>query len=115
MKITAIILTTLILLLTLEPGFNVFTENSCNQTQSCKDSCSSTSKKEIPSNSKEDNNCNEKSCNPFQVCSSCFLICEHQTFNYQPILQTFLVRMFGINFIFIKQQAADIWQPPKIV
>jgi len=85
------------------------TEQTC-----CVGNCTQTSDNDNSQNQNQDNDCDGKSCNPFQVCSSCVLACLILPFDYIPKPTAFSEKGFTYQSIFTSQFAPDFWQPPKL-
>lgn len=107
------ILITYILFLTIKPGIEAISLQVRTEQGCCSRHC-------IPiqsnnHNQKKDND--EKSCNPFQVCSSsCFLhVASIPFFEIvsKPDIST--QQYFFYQTVFSSQFASDFWQPPKFV
>jgi hypothetical protein len=117
MKFLSIILVTLITFLALKPGMDelLCQENSCKDC--CGSSCAASLDNKTPEeeSNKNEDDCNGKSCNPFQVCGSCILICLHASAEL-IIKPTHLTKLTAsYQLVFVSQFAPDFWQPPKIV
>lgn len=115
MKILTVILATFILCLAVKPGFDLLLlQADTEQTYNC-GKCSSISNNDNSQDQNKDNSCNGKSCNPFQVCSSCVLVCFNITLISIPYPTVFSDKEFTYKSTIISKFAPDFWQPPKIV
>ena len=115
MKFLTFILATFILFLAVMPGIiSLSLPTDINQT-CCGGQCNPTSDNDNAQDQNEDNDCDEKSCNPFQVCSSFVLICYNIPSISIPKTIVFSVKGFTYQSVFISQFATDFWQPPKFV
>jgi len=115
MKFLTFILATFILLLAIKPGVELLlvqvnTEQSC-----CSTPCTSPTDNAESQDKNQDSDCDGKACNPFQVCSSCVLLCLNLPFDFIPKPSVFLEKGFTYQSVFTSQFASDFWQPPKIV
>jgi len=115
MKFLTFILASFILFLAVMPGIKSLSlPTDINQT-CCGGQCNPISDNDNAQDQKEDNDCDEKSCNPFQVCSSFVLICYNIPSISIPKPTFFSVKGFIKQSFFISQFAPDFWQPPKFV
>lgn len=101
--------------LAMKPGFDFIALKYKAQQNCCGSSCFQITKKTPSPHSKKQNDCNEKTCNPFQVCGSCALVCDNLYIFGIPKMfrQTEELNMFNADFI--SQFESDIWQPPKTI
>jgi hypothetical protein len=115
LKSLTFILGVFILFLAVEPGIDLLllqvdTEQTCCGRQYTPIECSDNAQDQ-----NEGKDCNRKSCNPFQVCSSCVLVC----FNIAliSITKPTVISNQGFTYqtTFPSQFVPDFWQPPKIV
>jgi hypothetical protein len=115
MKFLTFILASFILFLAVMPGINSLSlPADINQT-CCGGQCNPVSDNDNTQDQNEDNDCDEKSCNPFQVCSSFVLICYNIPSISIPKPTFFSVKGFTYQSFFTSQFAPDFWQPPKFV
>lgn len=115
MKFWTFLFATFILFLAIKPGIDLIsfqedTEQTCCDGQCLPTSDNSQSEKQAPGNS-----CEGKFCNPFQVCSSCVLLCLNVPLDFVSVPKIFSEKGFTYQSIFTSQFASDFWQPPKIV
>lgn len=111
MKFSGFILAIFILFLAVKPGVETLLLQSGSQTTCCAEKCAP----DAADAGTQNNDFGGDTCNPFQVCSACVLVC--------PQLQLFAIaaptRLSAAGFsylsVFHSQFAADVWQPPKIV
>jgi len=114
MKFLTIILATTVLFLSLKPGIDVLSLQK-DTSQSCCSKCISVVDTNPSHNEKQKKSNDEKSCNPFQICSSCVLISltGSSVDNLQnPKIST--IQIFSYQSFFSTQFISDFWQPPKI-
>jgi hypothetical protein len=115
MKILTFILATFILLLAVKPGIDLLSLQADTEQTCCGGQCPQTSDNHKSQEQNQDNDCEEKSCNPFQVCSSCVLVCFNLPLISIPKPTVFSDEKFTYQSTFTSQFAPDFWQPPKIV
>lgn len=113
MKLLTFILATFILFLAVKPGIDFSLQADSEQT-CCGGQCTPISENDKSQDQNKDKDCDGKSCNPFQVCSSCVLVCLNTPFDYLP-KPTFSKKGFTYQSVFTSRFAPDFWQPPKIV
>jgi len=115
MKFLTFILATFILFLAVKPGIDLLSLQTDTEQTCCGGQCTPTSDSDNSQDQNQDNDCDGKSCNPFQVCSSCVLVCMNLPFDYIPKPTVFSNKGFTYQSAFISQFASDFWRPPKIV
>lgn len=115
MKVLTFILATIILFLVIKPGIDLLSLQADTEQTCCGRQCPPTSDNDKSKNQEKDNDCDGKTCNPFQVCSSCVLVCLNMLFDYILISTAFSDKGFTHQSIFTSQCASDFWQPPKTV
>jgi hypothetical protein len=115
MKFLTLILATFILFLAIMPGINLLSLPADTEQTCCAGQCTPISDNDNAQDQNDDNDCDGKSCNPFQVCSSFVLICFNIPLISIPKPVVFSVKGFTYQSVFISQFAPDFWQPPKIV
>jgi len=117
MKLLTFILATFILFLAVKPGVDSISLQTDTEQTCCGGQCAPISDNENSQDQdqNQDNDCNGKSCNPFQVCGSCVLVCLNLPFAYIPKPTVFSDKGFTYQSDFISQFASDFWHPPKIV
>jgi hypothetical protein len=115
MKFLTFILATFILCLAIKPGFDLFSLVANTEQTSCNKQCALNSDYDNSKDQNKNNNCDGKSCNPFQVCSSCVLICFNIPVISIPKPTVFSDKKFTYQSTFTSQFTPDFWQPPKIV
>ncbi|MCZ2249308.1 MAG: hypothetical protein LC111_11180 [Bacteroidia bacterium] len=108
-----IILATTILFLAIKPGIDTLSLQTDTEQSCCGGQC--TSDNDNSQDENQENDCNGKSCNPFQVCGSCVLACLTLPFEYLPKQTVSTKETFAYQSAFASQFASDFWQPPKIV
>lgn len=108
-------LATFILFLAVKPVMVLLLLQPDTEQTCCGKQCIPTSDNDHSQNQNENNDCDGKSCNPFQVCNSCVLVCFHIPLISIPIPAIFLEDGIYHQVIFTSQFAPDFWQPPKIV
>ncbi len=116
MKLSALILVITILFLAIKPGINVISLQNNPEQTCCEGQCSSLVSPEKSSEQEEqEDGCEGKSCNPFQVCCSHVLQCIANPNNEVLKPETFTKQFFSYKSTFYYQFAPDFWHPPKIV
>ena len=115
MKFLVFILATFILFLAVKPGVDLLSFQKDTEQPCCDGQCSPTSNNEKSQKQKQNNDCGGKSCNPFQVCGSCVLVCVNFAFYFISKTSIFSKKGFTYQSIFSTQYTSDFWQPPKIV
>ncbi|TDE30470.1 hypothetical protein E0I61_05595 [Flavobacterium ranwuense] len=116
MKLSTLILSTIILFLAIKPGIDLISLQNNNEQTCCDGQSKSIADNEKSSSQqKQKDDRSGKSCNPFQVCSSCVLQCfkNQLTEISKPEIST--NQNFTYQSVFTSQFAPDFWQPPKIV
>lgn len=111
MKILTYILAFTVIFLSVKPAIDAIPFSSETQ-QTC---CSSSKCNPISDNHNSENQNEQKDnrmCNPFQICGSCLLICVSTPFF--PALQTDFSteEFFGYQSFIPSQFISDFWQPP---
>jgi hypothetical protein len=115
MKFLIFILATFILFLAVKPGMDFLSLQTDTEQTCCDGQCSPTSDNDNSKKQNQDNDCDGKACNPFQVCSSCILVCLNIPLDCIPKPITFSDKGFTYQSVFTSQFSPDFWQPPKIV
>ena len=115
MKFLILIFATFIFFLAVKPGIDLISLLEDIEQSSCNDKCTSNCNYDKSKDQNQDDDCDGKTCNPFQVCSSCVLTCLNFPFYYIPKSTVFPVKGFTYHFVFTSQFVSDFWQPPKIV
>lgn len=115
MKFLTFILATFILFLAVKPGMDLLSLQADTAQTCCSGQCTPNSDNDNSQDQNQDNDCGGNVCNPFQVCSSCVLVCLNIPFDYIPKPTTFSYKGFSYQSVFTSQFAPDFWQPPKIV
>ena len=111
MKFSTIILVTIILFLAIKPGIDLISLQNNNDQTYCDGQCKPIADNEKSSSQqKQKDDRSGKSCNPFQVCSSCVLQC-----STNQLAEISTNQNFTYQSVFTSQFAPDFWQPPKIV
>lgn len=115
MKHLTSILATFIMFLAVKPGVDLFLSQANTEQTCCGGQCSLTSENDNSQDQNQNNSCDRKVCNPFQVCSSCVLICLNIPVISltKPIVRS--EKRFTYQSTFTSQFTPDFWQPPKIV
>lgn len=116
MKFLTLILASTILFLAVKPGIDLFSLQTDTEQGCCGGHCKPVADNEKSSDQqKQKNDCNGKSCNPFQSCSMCVLHCltKPSIELSKPEIST--KQNFTYQSAFTSQFAPDFWQPPKIV
>lgn len=112
MKFLAYILATYILFLAIKPGIEAISLQTGTEQGCCGGECSPV--KSSDHNQKKENS--EKSCNPFQVCSSCLLqVASVPFFKILPKPEISTKQYFSYKSVFSSQFSSDFWQPPKFI
>ena len=113
MKSLILILSFTILALAIKPGIDLFFIKA-NTEQGCCGTLTNTDNNNQNTPLQSDN-CNQSTCNPFQICNSCLTPFQTTCFNYKVGSIPFSTLMF-VNYIYsLNSIAIDIWQPPKLV
>lgn len=115
MKLLTFILATFIMFLAVKPGIDMLSLQTYTEQSCCGGQCTPFSDNDNSQKQNKDNDCNGKSCNPFQVCSSCVLVCINIPLISIPKSAFFSDKGFTYQSTFKSQFAPDFWQPPKIV
>jgi hypothetical protein len=115
MKFLTFILASFILFLAVKPGIDLLSLQANTEQTCCSGQCSPTADNDNSQDQNKDNECKGKSCNPFQVCSGCVLVCFNMPLIYISRPTVFLEKGFTYLSTFTSQFAPDFWQPPKIV
>lgn len=114
MKILTYILAFTVLFLSVKPGIDSISFSSDTQHSCCSnDKCSPIAEKKNSDNQNNDKESN--SCNPFQMCSNCVLVCIEIPFQYFKKIETPSKHIFEYHSDMTSQFIGDFWQPPKIV
>lgn len=110
-----LILATCILFLALKPGMDTLLwQEQCDQT-CCSTPCSGDDDTNDIQGAEQGNHCEGKSCNPFQVCSSCVLVCMHIPYHFAPKPAMLYAYRCTYTVLCCNLFVSDVWQPPKIV
>lgn len=117
MKFLTLLLAAFILLLAIKPGIDTFSLLNNSEQTCCGGQCTPDSEKEQDASQDpaNDNDCDGNQCNPFQVCSSCVLVCLAMPLDFIPKPTVFAPKGSANHAAFISQFASDFWQPPRIV
>lgn len=115
MKFLILILATFILFLAVKPGIDTLSLQADTEQTCCGGQCTPISDNDNSQGQNQDNDCDGKSCNPFQVCGYCVLVCLNLPFDYILKPTAFSDKGFSYQSVFTSQFASDFWQPPKIV
>ncbi len=115
MKFLILILASTILFLAVKPGIDLTSLQTDTEQTCCSGECKPiTDNEKLPDQQNKKDDCSGKSCNPFQVCSSCvlhFLTNPFLDFS-KPEIST--KQSFTYQSVFTSQFAPDFWQPPKM-
>ena len=117
MKITAAILAIFISFLAVKPGVDVVCSMLIDiEINCCDTTCTPLSDSDTTKNQEQNNDCNGKTCNPFQVCNSCVLLINEVASidNLSKPKPPFKSR-FTYQSALTSQYISDFWQPPKFV
>lgn len=115
MKILTFILATFILFLAVKPEIDLLSLQADTEQTCCGGQCSPTNDNDTSQDQNQDNDCDGKACNPFQVCGFCVLVCLNLPFDYIPKPTVISEEKFTYQSTFTSQFAPNFWQPPKIV
>ncbi|WP_091549112.1 hypothetical protein [Thermoflexibacter ruber] len=116
MKPITFILATFIFFLAVKPGIDIFLLQADTEQTCCGGQCTPISDNDKSQDQNQDNNCKGKTCNPFQVCGSCVLMCSNiSSFIHLPKPTALSDKRFTYLSTITSQFASDFWQPPKIV
>lgn len=114
MKFITCILATSILFLVVRPAIDTLLLQTNNEQSCCSSQCTPISINNDSQDQNKDSDCEGSPCNPFQICSSCVLVCLTIPIDYLPKSHLFSKKGFSYQSAFISQFASDFWQPPKI-
>lgn len=116
MKPTTFILAAFILLLAVKPGMDWLSLQAGTEQTCCGGQCTPISDNDKSQDQNQENGCDGQTCNPFQVCGSCVLMCSNICSFIFDLNSTALSdkRITYLSTI-TSQFASDFWQPPKIV
>lgn len=107
MKITAVILSIIVLFLALEPGVDFL----YGETEAQHGCCGGV--KDTHHQEEQDSPCSQKMCNPFQKCSSCTIAFYNTTYQFSQEYSAAQLIIFPVKQVFISRFESDFWQPPK--
>ena len=113
MRFLSLIFVTLIVFLAVKPGIDLLSKKVVSEQTCCGEQCAPTSNNDNAQN--QNNDCSGNTCNPFQVCCSCVLICLTTPFDYLIKPAVLTEKDFFYLSVFRSQFTPDFWQPPKIV
>jgi hypothetical protein len=114
MKLLTYILTLIVIFLSVKPAIDAIPSSSeASQTCCSNSKCSPISENQNSNNQNEQED--NRMCNPFQACGCCLLLCVSTPFF--PTLQgNFSMKeSFGYQSFIPSQFISDFWQPPKFV
>jgi hypothetical protein len=105
----------LILFLAVEPGMDLLTSQGGAEPTCCDHHCAPTAGKGNAQDQNQDNDFTGKSCNPFQICTCCALVCLNIAGEHLPNPTAYSGNEFSHQSTFISRFGSDFWHPPKIV
>lgn len=111
MKLMSIVWATVVLVLALKPSVELFSAKAQDGFSCCSSVCEST---EEPAPSHDDG-CEDKLCNPFQVCGACFFVASTSEAKLPVPPSPLAEHHFDYRADFSQLISADFWQPPKWV
>jgi len=115
MKPLMFILAIYALFLAVKPEVDVISFQVGSEQTCCGQTCTPRAECDASQEDNCDTNCEGKSCNPFQVCSTCVLD-EISTSDYEiPKAVVFSTNTVNFSSTITSQFAPDFWQPPKII
>lgn len=114
-KFLTFILASIILFLAIKPGIDTISLQTESPQGCCAQCTSHSTSDNSHSQKKQDNENSDKSCNPFQVCSSCVLVCYNVPSDYLSKPTVFSDKVITYLSTFTSQFVSDFWHPPKIV
>lgn len=114
MKALTFVFALFVLFLALKPGIECSLPTNAI-TPGCSSYCSMMPENDSEHPQRQDDPCTTNACNPFQVCSSCVLLCLDPTFTQFTTPVVFSASGFIYQPVFTTPTATDIWQPPKTV
>ncbi len=116
MKFINIQLLTMALLLAFKPGIELIFMPDTSEQSCCIDTCSSADLEveEETHNDCEDKGCEGNFCNPFQVCGSCFVICESLPTTQPSYLAIVDKQLFVYQLNASSLFTIEFWQPPEL-
>lgn len=115
MKSLTFILAAIILYLAIKPGLDSISLQTDTEKSCCAEQCTPFSDNSSSQGQKKGNDSKGKSCNPFQLCGSCFLVDLNSDCDYLLKLAASREKSVSYQSAFTSQFASDFWQPPKIV
>jgi len=115
MKLAAFILAFFMLFLAVKPGIDSISLPAASEQACCGDKCMPIANNEKSDDKEKNDDCEGKSCNPFQVCSACVLVCMNMCSDALPKPTAISTLRFNYQLRLTSQFAPDFWQPPKIV
>ena len=114
MRFLAFLLAFFILYLAIKPGIDSLSLLAASEQTCCGDKCMPTTNNNKAENKEKNDDCEDKACNPFQVCSACVLVCLNIHVDVVPKPTTYSTKRFNYQLTFTSQFAPEFWQPPKI-
>lgn len=115
MKLLIFRIATFILFLAVKPGINLLSLRAYTEQTCCGRQYTQASGNDKSQEQNQDNNSEGKSCNPFQLCSSCILVCLNIPFISIPKPTVFSDEKFTYQSTVTSHFTPGIWQTPKIV
>ena len=115
MKSFALLWAAFILILALNPGISVLSIKANTESSCCGEVCNPESKKINTQEENKDNGCEGKSCNPFQVCGCCILVCPNLPSNNLEKVAAVTEKVFTYQSDFSNPLTSDFWQQPRTV
>ncbi|MBS1574188.1 MAG: hypothetical protein JST09_02690 [Bacteroidetes bacterium] len=115
MKLLTFILAAFILFLAVKPGIDLLSLQVETEQTCCGGQCTPISDNDNSQDQNQENGNNGQSCNPFQICSACILLCLTVQIDCIPKQTEVTEKGFTYQSAFTSQFDSDFWQPPKIV
>ena len=114
MKFLTLILASTILFLSVKTELDLLSLQTDIEQTCCGGECKPITNTEKSSDQqKQNDDCSGKSCNPFQVCSSCMFHCLSNPLLDLSKPEISTKQNFIYQSAFTSQFAPDFWQPPK--
>ncbi len=114
MRLCTYILATFFLFLSVQPGVDAFSMEINELDTCCTVQCNISSTGQNEDNLPKEG-CEDRSCNPFKVCSSTVLFCTKQSVEEVFCICFRAKKVFVNATALIAQFEFEFWQPPKIV
>lgn len=113
MRFLSLLLALVVVTLAFKPGIETILAAHCDsEVTCCSDSCSAF---DIQDDEESDGgSCDGGGCNPFQSCSSSFLLTLNNLLSAFHNSEVSTEKNFDYEFILHSQFASEFWQPPRL-